>query len=341
VGAHARLRRIPELPQDDLAAWRRLAADAAEPNPFYEPEMLLPAVRHLGDGEVSLLTVADGGDWLAAVPVTRRRRERAYPGPCVVNWLHPHCFLGTPLVRAGREAEAAAALLGAMAQGAAWAGLRELAAEGPVGAALRAAGDPVVLHRRERAVLRGRGPAGSDTLTSKARSELRRRGRRLGDELGAPPRVAVTTGDAGAEPLLSLEDTGWKHESGTSLLSSPNEAAFVREAAAGLGERLRCFRLEAGERTAAVASTIAAGDTEFLFKTAYDERLGRHAPGYQLAVATIDALRERPCVDSCAAPDSRYVNELLPDRREILTLAFPRVPGYRPLLGAVARLRRA
>ena len=29
------------------------------------------------------------------------------------------------------------------------------------------------------------------------------------------------------------------------------------------------------------------------------------------------------------------------DRREIVTLAFPRVPGYRPLLGAVARLRRA
>jgi hypothetical protein len=56
-------------------------------------------------------------------------------------------------------------------------------------------------------------------------------------------------------------------------------------------------------------------------------------------VATIDALGDR-AVDSCASPDSRYVNELLPGRRTLVTLAFPRVPGTGMALRAIAAATR-
>ena len=50
-------------PRDaDVARWRDLAARAADPNPFFEPELLLPAVRHLkGGGEVRLLVAERAG----------------------------------------------------------------------------------------------------------------------------------------------------------------------------------------------------------------------------------------------------------------------------------------
>jgi hypothetical protein len=39
-------------PGDDLlAAWRDLEADAVEPNPFFGPDLLLPAVRRLAGGD--------------------------------------------------------------------------------------------------------------------------------------------------------------------------------------------------------------------------------------------------------------------------------------------------
>ena len=40
---------IDELNPRDIAAWRELAARSAEPNPFFEPECVLPAARYLGE----------------------------------------------------------------------------------------------------------------------------------------------------------------------------------------------------------------------------------------------------------------------------------------------------
>src|SRR3546814_5349871 len=47
-----------------LTAWDALAADAAEPNCFYAPEMLLPAIRHLTQEKDVLLLQAWEGEEL-------------------------------------------------------------------------------------------------------------------------------------------------------------------------------------------------------------------------------------------------------------------------------------
>jgi CelD/BcsL family acetyltransferase involved in cellulose biosynthesis len=344
-----RLRRPDELGAEELDQWRRLAAGAAEPNPFFEPEMLPPAVRHMATEPVWLLTVEDerDGEWIAALPVVRRRWQRPFPGPCVVGWVHRHCYLGTPLMSSGRHDEAARALLSGMeAQGRPrWVGFPALQ-EGPIATALRAAaaarGRPAVeLDRRDRAVLARPGPAGSAALSSRARSELRRRRRRLADALGGPVAVADPPAAGIAERFLGMEHAGWKRDAGTSLLSNPGDAAFFREIAAALGDRLRFFSLETNDRQAAIATSIASGDSEFLFKTAYDERLAQFAPGRLLAVESIDALiaDDRRRVDSCAAPDSEFVNSLLPDRRAIVTLAIARGPLTARMLSALVAAR--
>ena len=66
---------LSDVSAGEIGRWRELAAGALEPNPFYEPEYLLPVVRGLGDADkVSLLTVSKNGDWIACAPVHQQSR---------------------------------------------------------------------------------------------------------------------------------------------------------------------------------------------------------------------------------------------------------------------------
>ncbi len=101
---------ISDLGPREMAAWQQLSARAASPNPFIEPDFVLPATRAWGVADVGVLVVADGNEWLSAVPVRRVRSWRSVPGPCLVAWRHLYCYLGTPLL-AGDDKEAILATL--------------------------------------------------------------------------------------------------------------------------------------------------------------------------------------------------------------------------------------
>ena len=79
-----------------------LVAQSAEPNPFFEPEYVLPAAELLGGRRLGLLVVREGDGWAACLPVHRPRRWHRVPLGCVASWQHRYCFLGTPLVRTDR-----------------------------------------------------------------------------------------------------------------------------------------------------------------------------------------------------------------------------------------------
>ena len=96
---------ISELTQRDLTAWEDLAAVAIVPNPFLEPDFVLPSMRGWDVDDAALLVVRDAGDWMAALPVRRVGSWRGVPGRCLASWRHDYCYLGTPLVR-GPEPQA-------------------------------------------------------------------------------------------------------------------------------------------------------------------------------------------------------------------------------------------
>ena len=108
------VRRIPlaDLGDAELDRWRRLAAAAIDPNPFFEPEYVLAQARALDAvGDVALAAVADGDDWTACMPVQRVRSWHRIPIASVSTWrgrAAPPSLVGTPLVAAP---EAAAALV--------------------------------------------------------------------------------------------------------------------------------------------------------------------------------------------------------------------------------------
>jgi CelD/BcsL family acetyltransferase involved in cellulose biosynthesis len=340
-----RLIAVESLGRDDLEAWGRLAERAVEPNPFFERLFVPAAARALESSGVRLLVAEAGGEWIGALPVLVRRR---LPGLAVAEgWTHSYSYLGTPLADAGRLPEFAAALAESLAAGehSRFLVLRRCST-GPVLEALRAAcaerrGTAVLFERRfERGAYRRR-----DTdeplawMKGKRRSELKRQRRKLGEELGAEVEVVERTDTAAAvADFLALEASGWKGQQRSALASDERSALLFRQMSAAFAAagRLQIRALRGDDRALAMTCDIAAGDTLFGFKSAYDESLRRYSPGVQLQTDGFGAFedgRGEALFDSCAEPGNEMVNAIWPDRRGIATVVF----GPGGARGAVAR----
>ena len=91
--------------------WEELAADAAEPNPFYEHWMLLPALEAYGEDRFRCIVVWDNGTLVGLLPMRLARGYRGLPVRVLRSWGHRNMLLYTPLVRAKAVAKVAEALL--------------------------------------------------------------------------------------------------------------------------------------------------------------------------------------------------------------------------------------
>src|SRR6266576_1139354 len=102
---------------DCVEPWRRLAAEAAEPNVFYEPGFALAAAPALGrDVEAILVWSADMPRRLVGLfPFRVAPRRYGVKLPVLVGWTHPFAPLGTPLVDRDAAAAVAASFLGHVA----------------------------------------------------------------------------------------------------------------------------------------------------------------------------------------------------------------------------------
>jgi CelD/BcsL family acetyltransferase involved in cellulose biosynthesis len=328
---------LGDLGPRELERWRELAARAAEPNPFFEPEYVLPAARLIGGRKLGLAVAQEGGRWAACLPVHRPRRWHRVPLRCVASWQHRYCFLGTPLVRADTLEEAIEALADELRGGrrTSFVGLDALADEGAVRETLRSTierggGDEVAVNRHDRAVLRRRPAEQAEAaVAGKHRRELNRKRRRLAEELGAPLATVDLAEDAGAlERFLELEASGWKGRSGTALASMDQDAEFFRAMCASFRKlgRFHLLSLQADGHPIAMACNLRAGEGVFCLKIAFDERWRRYSPGALLILdhlSWFDRQTGAAWMDSCVQPENELVNRLWPDTRPIATLAIP------------------
>jgi CelD/BcsL family acetyltransferase involved in cellulose biosynthesis len=349
------------LTESDTAEWRELAARALEPNPFFEPDYVLPLHRGLGGGELQLLVVRDGDGWAACMPVHLAERWHRIPLRALASWRGHVLYglLGTPLVAPERSAEAVAALLGALpaaAPGAGFGTLEWLAAEGPVAAALAAALEgrspaPVPFESFERAALRRRPEPTylEETLSSKHRRELRRQRRKLAEALGGELETVDLAGTESAyADFIALEAGGELAKRGTVLAADPGHAAFFAAVCRNFAAqgRLQLLALRAGERIVAMKCNLRAGSTVFMFKIAYDESWSRFSPGILLEQEMVTLFHEQSdaeLLDSCADPNNAMINRLWPDRRTLTTTLIPAAGlkgrTVRPMLISARTLR--
>ncbi len=339
-----RLTPIEDLSDAELGAWRDLAGRAVEPNPFFEPEFVLPAARYLGARRVALLSVERGGELHACLPV---RRSAVGPAAALTAWGHPYTFLGTPLVDGSELSDTLDELFGAIRpRGPALLTIEQLGGDGPIAAAIEQSceeGRVSVVAQRDsgRASLTRETALTSLDANKSQQRDRRRRWRMLEEDLGGPVTVTDRAGSADAvEEFLRLEASGWKGKGGSALASSSRHAEFFREICRAFSDagRLQMLAIGSERRTAAMSCDIVASDTIFCFKIGFDEGLRRGAPGVQLVYANGEVFRDKRSerlLDSCTAPDNKLLNRLWTDRRPLRTVvASP--PGLR---SAVSRRR--
>lgn len=347
-----RIFRVRLIPVREAAAdarlldrWAELESGALEPNPFFAPQMVLPAARHLEGGQAAQLLVAEEGDELRfLLPVSGSSGLRRLPIAGLRPWMHDYCFLGTPLLAADGDPDRI------------WAAVIEHLrrhspapvlviplhpSQGPVAAALHRTGLGAGLGiRRSPAASRGfvvrrlEPTYAREWMSHRHLNNMARRRRQLSKALGAEVVTverAVDGFDKAVEQFLELESKGWKGRSRTALSCRPGHDRFFREMTRGFADRgrLMFLSMEAGSQVVAQNTALVAGEGLFGFKRAYDEEFSRWSPGSLLDLDVLDWFhRSTPLawLDTCCAPEDGAGSRAFGDRRPLRTLAVPLSP---------------
>ncbi len=347
---------------DDLAAlaryvsaWEELVSAALEPNVFYEPWVLLPAVGHLrGTARLRFVLIfapdrtrRHGPPILCGLFPLERTRLPHSPIGLIRLWRHWYCSLCTPLLRADRAHDCLMVFLDWLASNPETGALVELefiTADGPFYQVL-----VDCLNQRRvplfvsdcftRALFRPSADPGvyvRAALSGKRRKEVLRQANRLA-ELGRVDYVALEPKDDPVpwiEDFLRLEAAGWKGREGSALASRPTDRDFfvrVATEAARRG-RLMMLSLRLDGRPIACKCSFRAEPGSFAFKICYDESYARFSPGLHLEIENVRRLHNTPGIewmDSCAVRDHFMINRLWLQRRTIQTVVVPtgKAPG--------------
>ena len=318
--------KVSDLTDSDLDAWRELAGASVEPNPFVEPDFVLPAMRAWDVNDVAVLRVRNGATWLAAIPVQSVASWRSVPGRCLVAWRHPYCYLSNPLVARGDVEGIVSALLARGHRDASGFGLEWIASDGPFAEVLGLQCRVAKISEFERAALyRGHAHVGDNPPTGHTARNLRRQ-RRLLERDSGELAIRDRSGDRTAhERFLDIESVGWKgSETHTAMACRPGHGEFFLDMCARFASlgRLRLLALESDGQIIAVKSDLVAGSTLYGFKSAFDERYARYSPGAQLEMASMEAFWSEgwEMFDACTAPDNTFYNKLWPTRRTLHTV---------------------
>ena len=297
----AQLIPLSEIDTSLLEAWRALSARASEPNPWFEPNVLLALADIRRD--IALLTVqaADGLRLcLPLIPATQRWRRVPLP---MLMTPHP---LGTPLVDPVDTESVLRCAFTSLARGRGprFLKLQELPAEGPVTTAITAAlgtgwrshevtprGEwPLMRRRPQRTYL-------EEGVSRKQRHNLRRIRRRLEEQLGDELRLTDgPTDEVMVDRFIRLEASGWKGRQGTALARQPGWTEYFHKVCRGFdGEgRLHIVSLGSRSTTVAMKVMVTAGEGLFELRVAYDETYARLSPGTLLEVESIEHFHRGP-----------------------------------------------
>lgn len=339
-------RTVLEL-QAHLSAWEDLASCAIDPNPFYEPWMLLPAVECLGGAERLMFVLIYANKELhdkenllcGFFPLERRSYYRWLPLPYLRLWKHDYCFLCTPLLRSGYAIQALNKFFDWAASEENDCGIIEFGSVSADGSFQEC--DHRCTNEREWPVF-GSGQYSRpflrrphdpeqylrEAISAKSISTLGRHSRRL-SEIGKLNFVSLGAADdvqTWISSFLDLEASGWKGKAGTAMKCREKHGDFFGSVVLAAFNR-RHIQMDAfllGDRPLAARCCFRAGNGLFIFKVAFDEEYARYSPGMLLEVECMRRLSKAvdvDWVDSCAAEDHPMWGRLLRERKPIETIA--------------------
>lgn len=345
-----------------VPAWRELARDTVEPNPFFEPWAFIPAWRYLASAEERCLFIFSDQQpdlLLGFIPITRYRSYSGLPLPHLGIWRHRHCYLGVPLIRTGATEQVLGQLFdwleerrdGYLGFQFPWLYQDSDIKFGLVRFALQRCCRLDEVESFDRAILLPRFNAEkyiSQAVSGKHKKDLERKHRGIKEQGGIKFDVSHDSLELSEwlEQFLSLEHSGWKSRAGGSLRSSTLEESFFRDfvtLGANSGGIIR-QTLTLRQKPIVVRVVLRSGTKTFAFKTAYDERWSKWSPGMLMELENLSWALEQEnkiTMDSCSAQNAELFRRLWLDTCGIssLMISTQRAAG-RVIVSAIAGLRQ-
>lgn len=314
-----------------------------EPNIFFNPNFLIPAIPRLEDKTVRLIVMRDEVDDKSRLrlllPYSIERPAFGTTPPVIRSWANVFGPNGTPLIDGddpigvmrdffsimGREHLRLPPVImfpQIYTDGAAARIIRSVALENDL---------PLqTTNRQMRAMLESNQDGESylrHSISKEHYREITRQGRRF-EEMGdfqynvasRPDDIRIAT-----EAFLSLEAKGWKGKARTAMLSDRLQAAFAREATHNLAKKGLCriHTLQLDGKLIASLIVFIENGVASTWKITFDEDYSRYSPGKLLMSRVTEYLLNDFNVlhgDSCAVPDHPLMNHLWSERKEMATL---------------------
>ena len=333
-----------------------LCARTIEPNVFFNPRFLAPAMPRLEDREVRLAVIRDGDEFRSRlrllVPFSIERPTGPIGQPIIRTWASPFGPLGTPLIDRDDPEGVMESLFAVLARPHLKLPkvfvLPDMLIDGPAARIIRMAAEnrnlPLVISDQvQRPFLHSTLDGDAylkRSLTPHHYREFRRLKRRLSERGTLEYRIDRSIDDVrlGLESFLALEAAGWKGRQRTAMAIDRFRAAFAREAVHRLSEEDRCrvhsLTLD-GKVIASLIVFVEAG-MAYTWKTAYDEGLAQFSPGVLLMIEVTRQHLDDPNIvmtDSCTVPDHPVMSRLWRERRPLGTM----VVGLSPDSDRLAR----
>lgn len=327
-----------DLNEQDKSAWRELA-DSAEPNPFTSEEFISSAV--LTYKREAILAVFKSGEALVAVvPFSKVCGNRVMPYPHLVPYSTPHSFSSGFLCVPGFLDEVCSMLLQQVEHKISVGGLEfnRLDLCGQVKAAMHIAAlnsirQFEVLGEYTRAALKMkvRDDAAIKAMIGTKRFNDNQRNLRNLKKLGDVT-WRVRTDDIDFDVVsnfVHLENTGWKAESGTSIISNREDLLFFMMLIGEFRKSNKVFFTELLLNDEIIASTVnfVIKDKGFAFKIAVDEDFKQYSVGVMNEIEFMkNCASYFPTVksfDSCADSGSFIEKLWTEDTIKIGTVVIP------------------
>lgn len=326
-----------------------LCARTVEPNVFFNPRFLAPAMPRLEDREIRLAVMRDGeGDnsrLRLLLPFSIERPGVPLAVPVLRSWANPFGPLGTPLIDRDDPIGVIEDFLSMLARP----HLRfpkafvlpDIRLDGPVAGLFRHISEtknlPIeTVDQVERPYLQSNLEGDAylkQSLSAHHFREFKRLKRRLGEKgrldytvFRQPDDIRVAT-----EAFLTLEMDGWKGRERSAMAADRYRAAFAREAVYRLSEADNCRAhvLSLDDRPIAVLLVFIENGVAYTWKTAYDETFSAFSPGTLLAMEVTRTNLDDPNIqatDSCAVPDHPVMSRIWSERATFGTMIIGLAP---------------
>ncbi|MBB2972650.1 GNAT family N-acetyltransferase [Mesorhizobium sp. RMAD-H1] len=341
-GASAGFELLEEL---DYLTYRTI-----EPNVFFNPRFLAPAMPRLDDRQVRFMVMRDENEVRSRLrflmPYTIERPGLTVSAPIIRAWATPFGPQGTPLIDRDDPVSVLEDLFDILSRKHLKMPevlvLPQMRANGPVAQLIRSIAigrnlPLTAIERVERPFLESQ-MEGDSYLRHAIGSHHRRDYARLWRKLAAQGNLTYSVARSPeeirqrCEDFLTLEASGWKGKRGSAMAVDRYRAAFAREAVNRLAERdlARIHTLELDGRVIAILIVFIESGEAWTWKTAYDEDLSAYSPGTLLMIEVVKNHLEDPNIartDSCAVPDHPVMSRLFSERETIETLVIGLNPG--------------